>query len=111
MRGCARLCVCVCVCACARARVCACVRACVCVCVCVCVYSLPYLHIISSKRCVEAFKVMDKSVYASINPLNAKLNPICHSLALLEGATIVDVSGLRVNQGTSIADGNWQVVE
>ena len=32
-----------------------------------------------------------------INPLNAELNPICHLLALLEGATIVDVSGLRVN--------------
>jgi hypothetical protein len=30
------------------------------------------------------------------NPLNAELNPICHLLALLEGATIVDVSGLRV---------------
>ena len=32
-----------------------------------------------------------------INPLNTELNPICHLLALLEGATIVDVSGLRVN--------------
>ena len=32
-----------------------------------------------------------------INPLNAELNPVCHFLALLEGATIVDVSGLRVN--------------
>ena len=31
-----------------------------------------------------------------INPLNAELNPICHLLALLEGATIVDVSRLRV---------------
>jgi len=29
--------------------------------------------------------------------LNAKLNPICHLLALLGGATIVVVSGLRVN--------------
>jgi hypothetical protein len=28
--------------------------------------------------------------------LNAELNPICHLLALLGGATIVDVSGLRV---------------
>jgi hypothetical protein len=27
------------------------------------------------------------------NPLNAELNPICHLLALLGGATIVDVSG------------------
>jgi hypothetical protein len=31
-----------------------------------------------------------------INPLNAKLNPICHLLALLGGATIVVVSRLRV---------------
>jgi hypothetical protein len=31
------------------------------------------------------------------NPLNAELNPICHLLALLGGATIVDVSRLRVN--------------
>jgi len=30
------------------------------------------------------------------NPLNAELNPICHLLALLEGATIVVVSRLRV---------------
>jgi len=32
-----------------------------------------------------------------INPLNAELNPICHLLALLGGATIVVVSKLRVN--------------
>jgi hypothetical protein len=32
-----------------------------------------------------------------INPLNAELNPICHLLALLGGATIVVVSRLRVN--------------
>jgi hypothetical protein len=31
-----------------------------------------------------------------INPLNAELNPICYLLALLGGATIVDVSRLRV---------------
>ena len=31
------------------------------------------------------------------NPLNAELNPICHLLALLGGATIVVVSRLRVN--------------
>ena len=33
-----------------------------------------------------------------INPLNAELNPICHLLALLGGATIVVVSRLRVNR-------------
>ena len=32
----------------------------------------------------------------SINPLNAELNPICHLLTLLGGATIVVVSRLRV---------------
>jgi len=32
----------------------------------------------------------------TINPLNAELNPICHFLALLGGATIVVVSRLRV---------------
>jgi hypothetical protein len=32
-----------------------------------------------------------------INPLNDELNPICHLLALLGGATIVVVSRLRVN--------------
>jgi hypothetical protein len=36
-----------------------------------------------------------------INPLNAKLNPICHLLALLGGATIVDVGRLRVNSHIS----------
>jgi hypothetical protein len=33
----------------------------------------------------------------NITPLNAELNPICHLLALLGGATIVVVSRLRVN--------------
>ena len=33
----------------------------------------------------------------SFNPLNAELNPICHLLALLGGATIVVISRLRVN--------------
>ena len=33
-----------------------------------------------------------------INPLNAELNPICHLLALLGGATVVVVSRLRVKK-------------
>ena len=33
----------------------------------------------------------------AFNPLNAELNPICHLLALLGGATVVVVSRLRVN--------------
>ena len=32
-----------------------------------------------------------------LNPLKAEINPICHLLALLGGATIVVVSRLRVN--------------
>jgi hypothetical protein len=32
------------------------------------------------------------------NPLNAELNPTCHLLALLGGATIVVVSRLRVKK-------------
>jgi hypothetical protein len=38
--------------------------------------------------------------YKKFNPLNAELNPICHLLALLIGATIVVVSRLRVNCNT-----------
>jgi hypothetical protein len=38
----------------------------------------------------------------TINPLNAELNPICHMLALLGGATIVVVSRLRVNIGLKL---------
>jgi hypothetical protein len=34
---------------------------------------------------------------ASLNTLNAKLNPICHLLALLEAHRILHVSRLRVN--------------
>ena len=36
------------------------------------------------------------------NPLNAELNPICHLLALLGGATIVVVSRLRVKGRTGL---------
>jgi hypothetical protein len=34
--------------------------------------------------------------FVSVSPLNAELNPICHLLALLGGATVVVVSRLRV---------------
>ena len=50
------------------------------------------------------------SVKKYFNPLNAELNPICHLLALLGGATIVVVSRLRVKlhlqlnqQGTNVS--------
>jgi len=36
--------------------------------------------------------------YASINPLNAELNPICHLLTLLGAHHIFHVSGLRVKE-------------
>ena len=36
------------------------------------------------------------AVCSEFNPLNAEVNPICHLLALLGGATIVVVSMLRV---------------
>ena len=35
--------------------------------------------------------------FAFFNPLNAKLNPICHLLALLGAGHIFHVSRLRVN--------------
>ena len=41
----------------------------------------------------------------SINPLNAELNPICHLLALLGGATVVVVSRLRVNRHSCFVSG------
>ena len=37
-----------------------------------------------------------KKLLDDLNPLDAELNPICHLLALLGGATIVVVSRLRV---------------
>jgi hypothetical protein len=42
-------------------------------------------------------KVGSLSIVESPNPLNTELNPICHLLALIGGATIVVVSRLRVN--------------
>jgi hypothetical protein len=33
----------------------------------------------------------------SLNPLNAKLNPICHLLALLEAHHILHIGRIRVN--------------
>jgi hypothetical protein len=44
-----------------------------------------------------AYKYNKHQLGSMFNPLNAELNPICHSLALLGGATIVVVSRLRVN--------------
>jgi len=38
-----------------------------------------------------------KTCWSCFNPSNAKLNPICHLLALLGAHHILHVSGLRVN--------------
>jgi hypothetical protein len=38
----------------------------------------------------------------AFNPLNAELNPICHLLALLGGATIVVISRIRVKVQTPV---------
>jgi len=51
------------------------------------------LRLIFKKHCGTAW-------LAVFNPLNAELNPICHLLALLGGATIVVASRLRVKQDT-----------
>jgi hypothetical protein len=45
----------------------------------------------------------DNAYRVDINPLNAELNPICHLLALLGGATIVVVSRLRVKSASLAA--------
>jgi len=39
--------------------------------------------------------------FLNVNPLNAKLNPICHVLALLGAHHILHVSGIRVKPGGS----------
>jgi len=36
--------------------------------------------------------------WSCVNPLNAKLNPICHLLALLGAHPIFHVSGIRVKR-------------
>ena len=46
---------------------------------------------------VKTWQVLQESK-EDFNPFNAELNPICHLLALLGGATIVVVSRLRVNE-------------
>jgi len=44
-----------------------------------------------------AFKRLIKKDYTFINPLNAKLSPICHFLALLGAHPILHVRRIRVN--------------
>jgi hypothetical protein len=42
--------------------------------------------------------------YMILNPLNAKLNPICHLLALLGAHHILHVSSIRVNTNNKITN-------
>ena len=51
----------------------------------------------SQESTFTAMNLNTSSDFVKVNPLNAELNPICHLLALLGGATIVVVSRLRVN--------------
>ena len=58
---------------------------------------------------VKFFSVLESAFRKTIsgfvrifNPLNVELNPICHLLALLGGATIVVVSRLRVKRHFSL---------
>jgi len=44
---------------------------------------------------------------SEFNPLNAKLNPICHLLALLGAHHIFDVRGLRVKGLTRVSPAFW----
>jgi len=46
------------------------------------------------------------SKHGEINPLNAKLNPFCHLLALLGAHHILHVSRIRVKDALGILVGN-----
>jgi hypothetical protein len=68
-----------------------------------------YLEAVSRLLSVITRNAAIYAVDISINPLNAELNPICHLLALLGGATIVVVSRLRVNVSTTVKYKEWQL--
>ena len=46
-------------------------------------------------------RTLNKGTKDKFNPLNAKLNPICHLLALLGAHDILHVSRIRVNNQLS----------
>jgi len=48
-------------------------------------------------KCRELSYVQLIAAFSAINPLDAKLNPICHLLALLGAHHILHVSRVRVN--------------
>ena len=62
-----------------------------------CSYTIIRESITSCLLKLQLLKQSIKIHQCVVNPLNAELNPICHLLALLGGATIVVVSRLRVN--------------
>jgi len=56
------------------------------------------IHAVCSFESTPTKIVCDSSTLISnINPLNAKLNPICHLLALLDAHHILHISKIRVN--------------
>ena len=69
-------------------------------------YSVPYLNKIMYWTTnlmkiviVTVFVSVKFSVMPEFNPLNAKLNPICHLLTLLGAHPILHISRIRVNSG------------
>jgi len=64
----------------------------------------PQISLLLTHNCIRNVYVL-LTVHLSIiilainqlNPLNAKLNPICHLVALLGAHPILHVSGVRVN--------------
>ena len=58
-----------------------------------CILNIPNVRFLQSNRSTCSISFWRR---CNINPLNAELNPICHLLTLLGGATIVVVSRLRV---------------
>jgi len=50
------------------------------------------------------------NIYGVLNPLNTKLNPICHLLALLGAHPILHISRIRDNSMVSSSDCTYQMV-
>ena len=63
------------------------------------------VKVVQARRLEIGNTEFGKEREVKINPLNAELNPICHLLALLGGATIVVVSRLRVKYRGQTATG------
>jgi len=61
------------------------------------VWAAGWGHVVVARVCVEMCWTFGLQFRGSaFNPLNSKLNPICHLLALLGAHHILHVSGLRV---------------